>query len=84
MSFPQRNLDLIARLRTTRVRAGITQSEMASDLGITQPSVSKIEMGERAITALESAIWADRCGVTLDALIRGEGQLDDSEKETVE
>ena len=65
-------------LRQARVKAGITQGEVALRLGESQTFISKCERGERRIDVLELYLWCDALGIsistfvqTLDAAIRG-------------
>ena len=44
---------LIARLHTARLNAGLTQTDVAGELGCTQSHISKIERGECCIHVLE-------------------------------
>lgn len=48
---------LVEMLIATRKRIGLTQAELAVELGITQPDISKIERFERKIDALELIEW---------------------------
>ena len=45
--------ELIKQLGQERTRLGLSQSEVASSLHMTQSDISKIEMGERRIDVLE-------------------------------
>ncbi len=49
-------------LRELRDKAGLTQAQLASRLGRTTTSVSKIELGHRGIEMPEIARWAAACG----------------------
>ena len=42
-----------AKIRSARQKAGLTQVEVASQVGLPQPAIANIERGERQITALE-------------------------------
>jgi transcriptional regulator with XRE-family HTH domain len=48
----------VQRLRTARIEAGITQQQLAKRLGIPQSLVSKMEIGERRVDAVELEILA--------------------------
>ena len=52
-------------LRTTRVRAGLTQTDLARKIGETQTFVSKCERGERRIDVVELRVFCQAFGVTL-------------------
>jgi transcriptional regulator with XRE-family HTH domain len=45
--------DIIDRLKTARIEAGLAQQEVADKLGKPQSYVSKIESGERRLDVLE-------------------------------
>ena len=45
--------ELGAKIRNARQKAGLTQVEVASRIGLPQPAIANIERGERQITALE-------------------------------
>ncbi len=45
------------KLIATRKHIGLTQTDLAQELGITQPDISKIEGLERKIDALELLEW---------------------------
>lgn len=54
-----RHRALMAALATARVRAGITQRELARRLGRSHSFVGKIESGERQLNVLEFCELAD-------------------------
>ena len=60
-------------MRSVRVKAGLTQVQMAEALGVGQSYVSKLERGENFVDVLLFARWCSACGVkpgkTLDKLI---------------
>jgi len=47
---------LVQRLRRARAEAKLSQSEVAVQVGLTQPLVSRIEAGQRKIDPIELAI----------------------------
>ena len=61
-------------LRAIRPNAGLTQSQIATELGIGQSYVSKIERGEAYIDIFLYIKWCQTCqanpSLALDALIR--------------
>lgn len=65
--------DLRALLRSVRVKAGLTQVQMADALGVGQSYVSKLERGENFVDVLLYARWCQACGtkpgVVLDELL---------------
>ncbi|KQW61525.1 helix-turn-helix domain-containing protein [Variovorax sp. Root411] len=60
-------------MRSVRVKAGLTQVQMAEALGVGQSYISKLERGENFVDVLLFARWCSACGVkpgrTLDKLI---------------
>ncbi len=60
---------LLAHLRDTRVRSGVTQIQMAELLGTTQSLVSKCERGERRIDAIELRRWVLELGLSFPDFI---------------
>ncbi|WP_082492936.1 helix-turn-helix domain-containing protein [Acidovorax sp. Leaf160] len=64
--------DLRKLLRDVRVKAGLTQVQMAEALGVGQSYVSKLERGENFVDVLLYARWCQACGsrpgVVLDKL----------------
>ena len=59
-------------MKKLRERRGITTAQLAEDVGVSQPTITRIEMGSRipnVITALEIA---KRLGVTVEQLVNGE------------
>jgi transcriptional regulator with XRE-family HTH domain len=48
----------LKRLVSARERAGLTQQQVATALGIPQSRVSRMESGERRIDVIELAIFA--------------------------
>lgn len=64
---------LRARLRSARMRAGLTQAQMARALRVGQSYVSKLERGENFMDVLLFARWFQVCrlkpGAVLDGLL---------------
>lgn len=57
------------RIREARTRAGESQEDMATLLGVSQPTYFRIEAGARALKGDELVVIADRLGVRAAALI---------------
>lgn len=62
-------VETIARLREER---GVSQAELGELLGIDQSSVSKLESGERGLTAAELATIAEFFETSVEDLIRAD------------
>jgi transcriptional regulator with XRE-family HTH domain len=56
----------VTRLRQAREDAGLTQEQLAQQLGRPQTWVSKCELGERRVDFVELEDWAAACGKPLD------------------
>lgn len=56
--YSRRYKAFLARLRTARKEAGLTQADVARRLGQPQSFVSKCESGERRVDAVELAEFA--------------------------
>jgi transcriptional regulator with XRE-family HTH domain len=69
------------RLRAARRRSGLTQREAARQLNQPQSYVSKCELGERRVDAMEVVAFARLYGVTLQELLIG--PLDDHQEPPV-
>jgi len=52
-TYSQKNKNLLERLRSARLEAGLTQIEVSKKLKKPQSYLSKIERGERKIEAIE-------------------------------
>ncbi len=57
------------KLRTLRLRLGMTQAELAGKIGIKQPMLSLYERGDVRLTALLLAGFARALGVTTDEIL---------------
>jgi Zn-dependent peptidase ImmA (M78 family)/DNA-binding XRE family transcriptional regulator len=57
--------ELGKRIAAARERAGLTQAQLAREVGLTQSAVSRIESGERSVDSLELAAIADRLGISV-------------------
>jgi transcriptional regulator with XRE-family HTH domain len=60
----------LERLRETREKAGLTQTDLAERLGETQSFISKCERGERRIDIAELREFCAAMGTTLEKFIR--------------
>jgi transcriptional regulator with XRE-family HTH domain len=57
-------------LRETRVRAGLTQAQLARKIGETQTFVSKCERGERRIDVVELRTFCQAFGMSFKQFVR--------------
>ncbi|NZA28656.1 helix-turn-helix transcriptional regulator [Luteimonas sp. SJ-92] len=60
---------LIGALREARLKAGLTQIDVAEALKTTQTFVSKVERGERRIDVIEFADFCHAIGIDPGALL---------------
>jgi len=60
---------LLSHLREARVRCGMTQVQMADQLGTAQSLVSKCERGERRLDAIELRRWVMELGLSFPEFI---------------
>jgi transcriptional regulator with XRE-family HTH domain len=67
-------------LKTARKKAGLSQSEMAARLGITQPGVARAESGRQNVTAQFIERWAIATRAPI-AMVFGVGLPTISDKE---
>ena len=62
--------DIATRLKMAREMSGLTQGQVASQLGWHRPTVSEIEAGRRRVLAEELKTLAELYGVNVPWLIR--------------
>lgn len=60
---------LLALLRKTRSKAGLTQVQLAARLGQSQSFVSKVEIGERRLDVIQLRTICRALGTTLSELV---------------
>ena len=76
--------ELAGRLKAARENAGLTQQEVAEEVGITRLAVVRIEAGKRAVNSLELAEMAHwkslesplRTTLSLKPVIQVEGLME--------
>lgn len=69
-------VELAERLRVARERAGLSQGQVASLLGMHRPTISQIEGGNRHVLAQELPRFADLYDVSVDWLL---GRVDEDD-----
>lgn len=65
-------LGFASRVRNARIRAGMSQDDLAKRLGVTRPSVSNIESGRQRVLAHTACAIADITGVEREELLSPE------------
>ncbi|MDI6687730.1 MAG: helix-turn-helix transcriptional regulator [Desulfobacterales bacterium] len=68
------------KISMLRKEAGLTQAQMAEKIGISRPSLVKIENSQRAISLEEGDVISKVLGVSLDSLLADEN--DNSEEKS--
>lgn len=61
---------LLDELKAARDRAGLTQTDLATALGMTQSKISKVERGERRLDIVELHQWCQALGIPFLDLAR--------------
>jgi len=67
--LPSEHSALGERFRLARLKAGLTQVELAERMGISQSQVGKIERGERVIAALELRDACREFGISISSIL---------------
>lgn len=68
--------DLVARLQALRQMHNFSQDEIAQQIGLKGRSqVSRVENGQRRLTAAEAFAWAEACDVRLDLISKEEAEV---------
>lgn len=70
MLYEARYEKLRGELVSARIRAGLTQSDLASRLGKAQSFVSKVETGERYLDVLDFLRWCEMSNADAGAMLR--------------
>jgi transcriptional regulator with XRE-family HTH domain len=60
---------LVDLVRALRLKAGLTQTEVAERLGVTQSHVSDVERGSRRLDVIELGDLARICGTSLPDVV---------------
>ncbi len=62
---------LFRKIRALRENSGFSQEYMAGELGMSRPTYTQIEKGERDVTITEVKKLADVFGISLNNLLEG-------------
>ena len=71
--FTKKYARVMAQLRAARLKAGLTQTEVARRFGAHAPFVSKCESGERRIDVVELEEFCRIYGITVTEFLRAAG-----------
>ncbi len=63
------------QVRELRKQAGLSQENLATELGVDQAAISRIETGERAVSARLLMLMAERFGVEASQILKREDSL---------
>lgn len=80
MSIDKTRVDIAGRLRKARENAGLSQSQVATLMGLHRPTVSEMEAGRRRVAAEELARLADVYGVGIEWLAGESASTDQMEE----
>ena len=58
------NASLYESLKPYRVRSGLSQSALATELGVDQALISRVESGERKLSFGELMVWLEALGMS--------------------
>lgn len=61
---------LLTLLREAREKSGLTQTDLAQHLGMSQSDVSKCEIGARRLDIIEVKMWAETLGIGFLELVQ--------------
>lgn len=64
-----RNIAVGKVLKRLRKQGGLTQEQLGAKVGLPQPIISKIEMGDRGLAFIETWLYAEALGTDVVALI---------------
>lgn len=70
MLYTPRYESLRLQLQAVRIKAQLTQTELAQRMRKTQSYISKVENGERYIDVMEFIDWCEICGVAPNGILR--------------
>lgn len=76
------NIEIANRLLQYRKKSGLSQEELAEKIGVSRQAVSKWERAEASPDTDNLIILADVYGVSLDDLLKGEGEPNIGSNET--
>lgn len=68
--FSREYREVIALIRELRESSGLTQVDLAAELGVTQSFVSKMERGERVLDIIQLRTICHILGTTLPVFVK--------------
>lgn len=66
----QEHIQFLEMLKAARESAGLTQADLAANLGATQTFVSKCERGERRLDVIELRHWCSALGISFPGFVK--------------
>ena len=73
-AYDPRHEELVRRLREARKKAHITQEELADYLSVPQSVVSRLEAGQRKVSALELRDLSELLHIPMERLVPRRGR----------
>ena len=67
--YDPRHEELVRRLRAARHRRNLTQAEVAEVLNLPQSVISRLEAGQRKVSAIELRDLSELFGVPMERLV---------------
>ncbi len=67
--YDPRHEELVRRIRKARLQSGLTQVEVAEELGLPQSVISRLEAGQRKLSAIELCDLAELFGIPMEQLV---------------
>ena len=67
--YDPRHEELVRRIRKARLQSGLTQVEVAEELRLPQSVISRLEAGQRKVSAIELRDLSELFGVPMERLV---------------
>lgn len=67
--YSEEYVEIITRLRTLRIKSGVTQQQLASSLNVTQSFISKVENCDIKLDVIEFLNWIKSLKIKLQDVI---------------
>jgi transcriptional regulator with XRE-family HTH domain len=71
--YDPRHEELVRRIREARIEARLTQVDVAERLKLPQSVISRLEAGQRKVSAIELFDLAEMFGVAMEDLVPARG-----------
>ena len=67
--YDPRHEELVRRIREARLESSLTQAEVADELGLPQSVISRLEAGQRKVSAIELRDLSELLGIPMERLV---------------